>query len=263
MRILKSFYCRCLLYFIVAAMAALPVGAQDTTVIETTTEYDSVVAAPESGNSFPFDTLSAITAMEARERIIPDTVLQRLRSDEVFWYANAELKKAVLVKKEKTRWLLQDWFAQEWFRGLLWALITISFVAVLFLFLLKSNIQLFRKAPVVIQTGEEVPLSKDIFSIAYEAELQNAVAQKNFRLAVRLHYLQTLALLAGKGLLQYKEESTNSDYLLQLYNTPHYALFKKLTLHFEYAWYGQFEVGPDAYRNIETDFTNFKNSMAI
>jgi hypothetical protein len=89
------------------------------------------------------------------------------------------------------------------------------------------------------------------------------VALKNFRLAVRLQYLQTLVLLSGKGLLQYKEESTNSDYLMQVYATPYYGPFKKLTRHFEYVWYGQFEVGPDAYRNIETDFTTFKNSMDV
>jgi hypothetical protein len=233
-------------------LPALPLLAQDTTVLETTSVYDSAVSVPEISTSFSFDTISGVTETEARERIIPDTVLQRLHNDEAFWYANAELKKAVPVKKVKSRSLLQDWFTQEWFRGLLWAIITGSFVAVLFLFLLKSNIRLFRKPPVVIHEGEEASLSKDIFSIEYESELQTAVAQKNFRLAVRLQYLQTLVLLASKGLLQYKEESTNSDYLLQVYNTPHYALFKKLTLHFEYAWYGQFEVGPGGlpqYRN--------------
>jgi hypothetical protein len=104
---------------------------------------------------------------------------------------------------------------------------------------------------------------KIFFPLIMRPSFKNAIAQKNLRLAVRLHYLETLALLAGKGILQYKEESTNSDYLLQVYPTPHYAVFKKLTRHFEYAWYGQFEVGPDAYRNIETDFATFKNSMAI
>jgi hypothetical protein len=241
----------------------LPATAQDTVVVETTSAFDTTVADAGTSTTFSFDTISGATAMEARERIIPDTVLQRLHSDEAFWYANADIKKAVSVKKEGSQWRLQDWFAQEWFRGLLWAIIIGAFAAVLFLFFLRSDIRLFRKPAATIESGEEAALSKDIFSIDYAAELKNAIAQNNLRLAVRLHYLETLALLAGKGILQYKEESTNSDYLLQVYPTPHYAVFKKLTRHFEYAWYGQFEVGPEAYRNIETDFATFKNSMAI
>jgi hypothetical protein len=260
MRILKSL---AYLFYFLTALPVLPAAAQDSLVVETTSVFDTTVSDAGTSTTFSFDTISGVTALEARERIIPDTVLQRLRSDEAFWYANADIKKAVPVKKEGSWWRLQDWFAQEWFRGLLWAIITGAFAAVLFLFLLRSDIRLFRKPAAVIERAEEAVLSNDIFSIDYSAELKKAIAQNNLRLAVRLHYLETLALLAGKSLLQYKEESTNSDYLLQVYSTPHYAPFKKLTRHFEYTWYGQFEVGPEAYRNIESDFTTFKNSMAI
>jgi hypothetical protein len=260
MRFLKSL---AYLFCFLSALPVLPAAAQDSHVVETSTVLDTTVADAGASSTFLFDTVSGPTAMEARERIIPDTVLQRLRSDEAFWYANADIKKESSVKQEGSRWRLQGWFAQEWFRGLLWAIIISAFAAVLFLFLLRSDIRLFRKPAATVESEEEAFISKDIFSIAYEAELQNAVALKNFRLAVRLQYLQTLVLLSGKGLLQYKEESTNSDYLMQVYATPYYGPFKKLTRHFEYVWYGQFEVGPDAYRNIETDFTTFKNSMDV
>ena len=89
------------------------------------------------------------------------------------------------------------------------------------------------------------------------------MAQKNFHAAVRLHFLQVLAQLADKNLIQYKEGLTNSDYLQQLSETSYYADYKKLTHHFEYAWYGRFPINPELYNRIETDFTSFKNRMGI
>jgi hypothetical protein len=131
------------------------------------------------------------------------------------------------------------------------------------LFLLKSNPKLFRKKATAVYTNDELQITENIFSINYHEELKKALAQNEYRTAVRLQYLQLLAQLSGKELIEYQEGRTNSDYLVQLYSTPYYKGFKTLTRHFDYAWYGQFPITKEAYQTIETDFATFRSSMSL
>jgi hypothetical protein len=255
MRVLKS----CLLVVLLVAGAGVP--AQDISEIESDTSViiDTGVTAVVKDSVFQFDTITA-SALSVEAKKIPDSTMQRLRSDDAFWYANATFKKP--EPPRNLSWL-QQLFSQAWFRNLIWAIIVCSFVVVLILFLMKSNIQLFHRKPAALQTSSTSALGENIFSIDYESEIVQAKRAGDLRLAVRLYYLQTLALLSGQHLIQYKEDRTNSEYVAQLRQSPLYAPFKKLTRHFEYTWYGQFPVSPGAFANMETDFSTFKNSMGI
>lgn len=220
---------------------------------------DTTTAAKDSGAFFHAD--KVVGAIVLNERAVPDTTVQRLRNDEAFWYANTSIKKK--GDSEPHQYSFLQWlFRQAWFYNFLWALITVSFIAVIIVFLMKSNVQLFHKRATPL-AGIETGAQENIFSIHYEEALNKALLQNDFRLAVRLHYLQTLALLSGKNIIHYKDDFTNSDYLLQLRQTSHYTAFKKLTRHFEYAWYGEFTITPTAFKTIEADFAIFKSSMGV
>jgi hypothetical protein len=208
---------------------------------------------------FQFDTITA-GALSLEAKKIPDSTMQRLRSDDAFWYVNATFKKPAAPRN--LSWL-QQLFSQAWFRNLIWAIIVCSFVIVLVLFLMKSNIQLFHRKPAALQTSNALTPNENIFSIDYEREIMQAKQAGDLRLAVRLYYLQTLALLSGRHLIQYKGDRTNSEYVTQLRQSSLYTPFKKLTRHFEYTWYGQFPVSAEIFANMETDFSTFKNSMGI
>lgn len=241
MRFLKSW---ALLLLIVTATAQ----AQDTTFAE-----------KDTGSFFHADPKTGVVQNGKR---LPESTLQRLRSDEAFWYANADLKKKAATEKSNAsfwQWL----FRQTWFFNLIWTVIIGSFIAVIFLFLMKSNISLFRKTARTIAADADPATLQNIFSIDYNIARNEALAQHDFQLAIRLHYLQTLTFLSKEKKVQYKEEYTNSDYLRQLQQTPHYGDFKKLTHHFEYAWYGKFQITPQAYQTIAQDFTTFKHNMGI
>lgn len=243
MRFLKSLV---LVLFCIWMRAAT---AQDTTTLPT----DSTVV-------FHADKVSGLVLVQ--EHILPDSAVARLRSDEAFWYANMDFRKKAAYKKPQASlfgWLLR----QHWFYTLLWFVIISSFIAVLILFLMKSNIQLFHKAPLPLALADDIIPPQTIFDLDYNDALNKAIATSDFNLAVRLYYLQTLVLLSKKNCIAYKEEYTNSDYLHQLHHSEHYVAFKKLTRHFEYAWYGKFPVAPTAFKTIETDFITFKSNMGI
>ena len=240
MRVLKSLLV--LLLFI-----GMTAQAQDTTVqVEPTA--DSVFHAEPS------------TGVTWQDRTVPDSTLQRLRQDDAFWYANADFKKK--VESQTNNGSFWQWlFRQGWFYNLLWATIIISFVVVIFIFLLKSNITLFQKNATKISEAGTVQTKENIFTIDYDRTLKEALAANDFSAAIRLQYLQTLAAMSIKNLIRYKEEYPNSTYLQQLQQSPYYGDFKKLTLHFEYACYGKFVIPPRVYNAVAQEFITFKRSM--
>ncbi len=108
---------------------------------------------------------------------------------------------------------------------------------------------------------EDEGVDEDIFALNYEREIGKAVAEKNFRLAVRLLYLRTLKELSERNIIEYRHEKTNSDYLNGLFGGNYYQSFFRLTRNFEYTWYGGFPLSEEAYQMMQTDFFNFKSGL--
>jgi hypothetical protein len=219
-------------------------------------EADTVVVS--DSESPRFDSITPNNLPSYHPYSIPDTTLNAIRNDDAFWYANKAPKKQ---KPPETKPLKKPFFLEDWFRTLLWIIIIGCFIAVLIWFLIASDVRLFRKKPKALEEEIDTALSEDIFAINYEQELQKAIAKNDFRLGVRLLYLHILRIFADNGILQYKMERTNSDYLAQLYNTTYYKNFFRLTRNFEYVWYGKFDISAEAFQMIQQDYKNLKEQV--
>jgi hypothetical protein len=79
---------------------------------------------------------------------------------------------------------------------------------------------------------------EDIHQIDFNLEIRQAIEQKNFRLAIRLLYLQSLKKLSDNGLISWHPNKTNFTYWQELNGTNYQKLFFELTDRFEYSWYG-------------------------
>jgi hypothetical protein len=99
---------------------------------------------------------------------------------------------------------------------------------------------------------EEVTAASDVDRL-----IANAVAAGNFRLAIRYWYLKTLHLLNGKNMISMAQDKTNYQYVNELRDPALRNDFASVTLTYEYAWYGEFEVDRDLYGKIETGFSAF------
>lgn len=216
-----------------------------------------VVAPPdeEETETIQFDTIPLLQNITVQERKIPDSLVKRLQQDEAFWYANMQpAKKAKAVaEREPSKKVLQ----QDWIRMLFWFLIIGGFAAVLIWYLSSLNIRLFRKPSAAISQLPDETVMEDIFSIAYETEIAKAIKAQNYRQAIRLYYLETLSLLSKKGAIDFQQDRTNSEYVMQLYNTALYKDFFYLTRHFEYTWYGKFELSTPAFEKVQKEFKTF------
>jgi hypothetical protein len=203
-----------------------------------------------------FDSIGQLVPVSARQ--IPASLLDSLKNDDDFWYANAAPQKKKAEKAVTEQAESPGITGSKTFRDLLWIVILVSFIGVVIWYLIASNIIIFRKEPKKIGTQTEEDSFDDIFSIDYEAEIAAAEKANDYRLAIRLWYLNLLKELTDKGLIDYRYGRTNQDYVLQLYKTDYYRDFFRLTRSFDYTWYGQFNPSAGVYRTICHDFSTFK-----
>lgn len=103
--------------------------------------------------------------------------------------------------------------------------------------------------------------TEDINRISFDDAIKEAIENRNFRMAVRLLYLQSLKHLADKGYIHWQLNKSNNDYITEVANQPWQLLFKKLTHSFEYTWYGEMNLANDEFQNLQVQFQQFNNQL--
>jgi len=143
------------------------------------------------------------------------------------------------------------------FKFLILGTAAVLLVYVIFKLLGVNLLKLFKKEKETI----EVPYSEsleNIHDINFDEAIENALAIKNYRLAVRLLYLRSLKQLSDNNLINWKIDKTNSTYLNELNDPEQRRQFSILTRQFEYVWYGDFPVDGTSFQAINAVFHEFK-----
>lgn len=102
---------------------------------------------------------------------------------------------------------------------------------------------------------EEMP--EDIHAVDFDRLIAEALTAGEYRRAVRLQYLKTLRVLSERGLIEWRREKTNGEYLRELQGDVVRSRFAELTLLFDYVWYGGFDIDRAQYGKIGETFTSF------
>lgn len=223
-------------------------------------EYGDTIITPGQGKHFLEK--DETDSFSINERGLPPGYGKKIKEDKDFWYADADVKKKEERKVEQTGSSYTPFGQRTWVQTLLWIIIIGGFAGAIMWYLADSNVGLFRKKSIAAshEAGtDEMP--EDIFAINYQKEIDKAVTQGNYRLAVRMMFLRLLKDLSDKNVIRYKQDKTNLDYLMDLSSTAYYPSFFRLTRHFEYCWYGQFEVTGETYRLIATQFDQFEKQI--
>jgi len=146
------------------------------------------------------------------------------------------------------------------FKYSLLALAVAGLIYIVFKALGVDVMQLFRGEAKKI----EVPYTEsleNIHEINFDAEIEKAISQHNYRLAVRLLYLRCLKQLSDKNLIHWQLDKTNAAYLYELTDAEQQQTFGVLTRQFEYVWYGDFFIDSQAFNSINLLFQNFKKQL--
>lgn len=214
------------------------------------------------------DTTSLFDSSAIAWRAVPDSVVQSLKKDGAFWYADKDME-----KKENTGKLswadriligLLKLLSNPVFRQIIWIIIIGGFAAAVIWFLVQNQMNIFgpgRKPLVVRKTETEA--TEDILSADLVKAADDAAVKGDLRLAIRFRYLHLLKIFSQQGLLQYRKDATNVDYLKQLYDRPYYKDFFKVTRNYEYAWYGDMPVSAKQYEFVTNAFNDLYQKVSV
>ena len=208
-------------------------------------------------------------------RSLPDSTIGQLKSSKDFWYIPAIEKLERRIKTDSAfrdslikatsgefRDDQQNFTQQPWFNTLLWYIFIGIFLAALVYFLIQNKINLFSKRSLTLANEtDNSDEYADIFHRPYDELLRKAENEENYRGAVRFLYLQTLKLLSDTGTIQYKADYTNQQYVQQLSGSDLYDNFFTVTRHYEFVWYGNFDVTKRLYEKVKHDFHILQNKI--
>ena len=226
-------------------------------------QYDTVIASPDYDEEEDYTVVEDAQYFnlkpspgKVKERKINEQTIGSIKSEDEYWYAD------LAPEKEKPKAPKKTNINFDFVEVLFWFLVIGGAIALLVWFLNNNQISLFRKSRIEnpADVVEEFD-NEDIFSIKYEQEIQKAISAGNYRMAVRLLYLQTLKEMTERNIIRYGHEKTNSDYLFQLYKSRYYDRFFRLTRHFDYTWYGGFDLNESSFRIVQNESHHFKQQL--
>jgi Domain of unknown function (DUF4129) len=140
------------------------------------------------------------------------------------------------------------------FQGLSYLFIFILVILILWLVLKNTRFKESIKKQKLTAVDATAPV-ENIEELEADDLLKDALANGDLRLAVRIHYLRLLKKLNEVGLILWKKDKTNRDYLNELYGKEnYYEGVRKLTLAYEIVWYGERSVSADAFQRLSGEF---------
>ena len=107
------------------------------------------------------------------------------------------------------------------------------------------------------KTATVNPLTIDeehIENINLDTFIGDAIAQKNYRLAIRYMYLKALKDLSFNNSITWHFEKTNSDYHNEIKDPLLKDDFKKVSYLYDYVWYGEFDLDEIGFVHAQKGF---------
>ena len=229
----------------------------------------TLLMVPGPGNPLQAQ-LKTVPADSAKIKLrsLPAASLQKYRNDEDFNYKRRQ-GQGISLWERFWLWVYQalsrvgnNSFWSAFLKLLLWGLCIFAFVYAILKFTGMSGIGLFaanKKAG-----GLDYAVTEDdVYAINFPEAIADAVGKKNFRLAIRLLYLQTLRTLADRELISWKLNKTNDVYAQELAGSNFYNDFTWLTRIYDYAWYGDFSVQEEQFTEAQQHFYTFQRQLPV
>lgn len=128
-------------------------------------------------------------------------------------------------------------------------------LAALIYYILSISIGKRERNDALIQVGmAEITNAENLATLPVDEFLNEALANGDLKLAIRLLYLKILKELFQKGWIRPSSEKTNLDYLRELSGTEFRQGFMETTGYFEKVFYGDFALERKSYDQLSGRF---------
>jgi hypothetical protein len=253
-----------ILLLLTVAVVSLPAQEMDTVVVEAPVVDSTAVTDEEYDDEEDEEEMAADTSLVQSYWNYPMDSIHRIRNEKDFAYAaklDSLLRKRqeMMLKKQKEQKPVKEPVnIFPLIQAILWVLLISALLFVLYRVFLSDR-GLFASPTRNKQLEvEDEPVTDEIY---LEQQLNEAIRSKNYRLAIRFLYLQSLSRLAEKGWLQLSPDKTNYQYVRELAKPQLKQSFARITLHYEYAWYGDLSIATDVFESVKQEFDLFHQSI--
>ncbi|MEP5830638.1 MAG: DUF4129 domain-containing protein [Maribacter dokdonensis] len=136
---------------------------------------------------------------------------------------------------------------------LIYILLGILAIYLLVKFLINENFSaIFQKKA---KTINDINLTEEhIEGVDIGNLLNEALANKDYRLAVRYQFLLSLQKLSKKDIIDWHFDKTNTDYVNEIQQPQLKQGFKRIAYLYDYIWYGEQDIDNDRYTISVLDF---------
>lgn len=110
-----------------------------------------------------------------------------------------------------------------------------------------------------IESAEHLIDKKSLAALKPELALEEALNNRNYRLAVRILFLAMLQKLMQQGKIAPAIEKTNMDYVREIDNPNEQKTILEFTRIFESVWYGHVPADEVLFKELRSKFDNFKS----
>jgi hypothetical protein len=202
--------------------------------------------------------------LRVQERVIDASAVEKFKADSAFQYGRPQ--EAVSPWQRFLTWVfgILGTFLLYTTQTLLGKIILYTALVCLMLWVILKLLNIdvkdlfYRKnaAAIDFKLAEE-----NIHALDFDALIDSAVQKKEYRLAVRLTFLDALKKLSEAHIIQWVPGKTNDDYLKEASRHASLMLLQELRYYFDYAWYGHFEINENTYEAVRQSFQELKSTL--
>ena len=191
-----------------------------------------------------FEPIDDNTYLEAKKELGYDKTKRKLSLRERF--------QARKKKKEKKRLV----------SGVLMRLIAYILVGILIvsvLYMIFANVKIDKE--VKLDEATLMEDIEDIEEIDADSEYKKAIANGNYRLAIRMLFIKSLQKLSAKDIIEWENEKTNRDYAREIEDLKLKQSFRKNASIYELVWYGDIDLDMQRFRAYDLEMNKFNNAI--
>ncbi len=138
-------------------------------------------------------------------------------------------------------------------------------VAGVILFVIVKILQNINSSPAIDVTTERVYTLSEVEEKILEIDLNkifnDALANKDYRLALRVNFLIIIKMLSVQGKISWTKEKTNWEYYHEIKDQSIASKFKEIVVPFETIWYGEHELSEAQFNRLQPSYESFKTQV--
>lgn len=208
-----------------------------------------------------------IDSSSVNVRSVDSQTLQDITSDPVFEYNELPENTDSLFSRlqqwlfQLLQYLFQNPWAEVFVKFIFFGIFAVVLIALINQILGGDISSAFTGS----KAGESISLNiseQELSQTNYEELLKQAREDHRYGDAVRYIYLISLQKLSKAGLISWKADKTNQDYMNDLADHPAKSDFSRLTYFYEFVEYGDFSIRRDSFSKVEDIYQKFKTKIS-